>query len=329
MATGLLDESDPDPLGETLGEAHACDVVLLDRLGEGAFSTIYEGRWRGTRVAVKMLISGAAMQLRATAPLGGGTVFHSLLLGGNREALLHEVGVLSSLRHPCIVAIYAVVMEPPMLIMELASQGSLAQLLSAPGCSLLLSEGLDILSCVACGVEYLHRQRPPVAHRDLKSANVLLSDGAVRARVADFGLSAWVIAVGNAGLQRVGTPAYLAPEVARGELVTDWLAVDSYGVGLIAMDVAHATCHGGRATSASSLSSILDADLHCSHLLRGESLVLDTREREGYRVEVDGSVDARLADLIRACTQVAPGDRPKLTAIREVLEGISSGNATL
>ena len=216
-----------------------------------------------------------------------------------------------------------------MLIMELASQGSLAQLLSAPGCSLLLSEGLDILGCVACGVEYLHRQRPPVAHRDLKSANVLLSDGAVRARVADFGLSAWVAAAGHAGLQRVGTPGYLAPEVARGELVTDWLAVDSYGVGLIAMDVAHATCRGGRATSARSLSSILDDDLHCSHLLRGESLVLETREREGYRVEVDGSVDVRLADLIRACTQVAPGDRPKLTAIREVLEGISSGNATL
>ena len=45
-----------------------------------------------------------------------------------------------------------------------------------------------ILYDVACGLSYLHSQKPPLVHRDLTSKNVLLSENS-RAKIADLGLA--------------------------------------------------------------------------------------------------------------------------------------------
>ena len=108
----------------------------------------------------------------------------------------------------------------------------------------------------ATGVQAAHTQN--VFHRDLKPANILVSAVRRRAQVADFGLAAYKIApafgeadtgprqtmsTSNAeGHILAGTPAYMAPEQARGMPFFDprreadrraLVAIDIYGLGAV------------------------------------------------------------------------------------------------
>ena len=67
----------------------------------------------------------------------------------------------------------------------------------------------------ATGLEYLHKAcKPPLIHRDVKTANILLNGTNLEAKIADFGLSKAF----NSDLEShvstrvVGTPGYLDPE---------------------------------------------------------------------------------------------------------------------
>jgi serine/threonine protein kinase len=170
----------------------ASEVALSERIGAGAFATVYSAAWRGSQVAVKVWqpldmhqqvairVDGSCVSLN-TAP--GGTV------GAAAEvdvSFMREVALLSSLRHPNILAIYALVKAPPMLVMELAPAGSLKDLLARTQLENLgWRRRLGIAIGVACGVEHLHAQSPPICHFDLKCGNVVLDMALVpKARAA-------------------------------------------------------------------------------------------------------------------------------------------------
>lgn len=78
------------------------------------------------------------------------------------------------------------------------------------------------------GLQFLHRSR--VLHRDLKSANILLSRDSKRAKLSDFGLAREV----NEGVSKadtfVGTLAYMSPERLHGSPYT--YASDIWGLGV-------------------------------------------------------------------------------------------------
>lgn len=88
---------------------------------------------------------------------------------------------------------------------------------------------VKILLDVARGMRYLHGQKPPILHRDLKPGNVLIETSEPpRAKLADFGLS--VLLQGDDPSARAGTKRYMAPEVAeKGACYNTAADVFSYG----------------------------------------------------------------------------------------------------
>ena len=84
--------------------------------------------------------------------------------------------------HPNIMRFLAVVLDPPMIVMQYYPHGSLFDLLRkarrgdkrAAG-ELSWAKRLDMLRDVAAGMLFLHTRRPsPVIHGDLRSPNLLL-----------------------------------------------------------------------------------------------------------------------------------------------------------
>jgi sugar lactone lactonase YvrE len=302
----------------------AADVTLCEKLGEGGFATVHSARWCGTLVAAKVyrasaktvLLRSRDSSLGSARPASRVDSIVSLCDDSSAEAILHEVTILAALRHPNIVVVYGFVQCPPMLLMELHSSGTLADLLLHSDLSSLgWHTRTEIMLGVACGVDFLHHQSPPIIHTDLKPQNVLMSDGIPR--ISDFGLS---FSGGAPGVfQLRGTLAYIAPEVALQLPVTNYEALDSYGIGAIAHDVAHANTWGGH--SAVSEASF-DYSVRESWLYRGLSKLPEVMDEEWFHAarQVAEHVPPSFASVIRSCLAFSPEGRPSIREARMQLE---------
>ena len=180
---------------------------LEERIGAGAMGAV----WLGTDellnrpVALKELLAAA---VRPTAPGVDG-------VEESRQRLMREGRIGARLQHPHVISMFDVVIhdERPWLVMEYLPSQSLAAVLSAKGPMDPL-EAADVGRQVADGLAAAHLAG--VVHRDVKPGNVLIGeDGCVK--LTDFGVSR---AVDDVQLTRTGliagTPAFLAPEIARG-----------------------------------------------------------------------------------------------------------------
>jgi class 3 adenylate cyclase len=131
--------------------------------------------------------NGKISTLEKATTKGGRTKTYNQL----KADFIHEMRLLSKLRHPCITTVMGAVISPreePLLVMELMDHGSLFDLLHN---ETMIVEGdmvLQILRDIAQGLRFLHAAKPQVIHGDLKAQNVLV-DSKFRAKVADFGLS--------------------------------------------------------------------------------------------------------------------------------------------
>jgi eukaryotic-like serine/threonine-protein kinase len=137
-----------------------------------------------------------------------------------RERTLREARIAAKLHHPNIVTIFDVIeRDEPWLILEYVPSRSLADVL-AERSVLSPAEVAAIGAQVAAALAAAHRAG--VVHRDVKPDNVLLShpgdDGHPTAKLSDFGIShaTSTPTLTTTGLL-TGTPAYFAPETARGE----------------------------------------------------------------------------------------------------------------
>lgn len=100
-----------------------------------------------------------------------------------------------------------------------------------------LADAMVVLDQVCHGVSAIHRAG--ALHRDIKPNNVLIGPGR-RVAVADLGLAQLIGRSEDASSARIiGTPAYIAPELARGEKVLERLAqrIDVYGLGVMAFEL--------------------------------------------------------------------------------------------
>jgi serine/threonine protein kinase len=139
-----------------------------------------------------------------------------------------EVQVIAKLQHPRILPVYdyGELEGRPYLVMAYMSGGTIAdRIKDGP---LPLDEVIRIVEQIAEGLDHAHRKG--VIHRDFKPSNVLLDENG-NAHLADFGIakvSESTVQLTGSGI--VGTPAYMAPEMANQGIVTP--AIDIYALGI-------------------------------------------------------------------------------------------------
>lgn len=130
------------------------------------------------------------------------------------ERYLEEARTLAKLEHPAIVAVHDIGTTDdgvPFIVSNYIDGSNLAQRMRHSPLSLMA--GLSLLQTIGQALAYVHSKG--VVHRDIKPGNILLNqDG--EPFLADFGL-ALRDELPEAERQRVGTPAYMSPEQARGE----------------------------------------------------------------------------------------------------------------
>ncbi|GAB2854310.1 serine/threonine-protein kinase [Lentzea nigeriaca] len=189
---------------------------LLHLLGQGSMGTVWAAHDEVLRrqVAVKGILRPPGMPAAAADEL--------------RERTMREARAVAALSHPNLVTLYDVVQHDgdPYVVMELVPSRSLGEVLQEQGC-LTEKQGAAVLDAVAAALAAAHRAG--ITHRDVKPGNVLIADDG-RVKLTDFGIARNVAeATMTARGITLGTPAYIAPEVAQGGDVSE--AADRWSLG--------------------------------------------------------------------------------------------------
>lgn len=226
-------------------------------LGTGGWGVVKEGKFRGCRVAVKQI--------------------HELILSPhNRRLFMREMGIASRCRHPCLLQFIGATNDDgvPLFVTELMDI-SLRDLLEKQ--PLDKADLVTIALDVSRALNYLHLNRPPIIHRDVSSANVLLwrRDKQWRAKVADYGTANFMrqCRTINPGAVIYSAPEALSPEQSP--------KIDVYSFGLL-------------------LCEMCIRELPVPHQSRDQiSLITDRVFR----------------DLVMSCVRQDPGERPNMAEV--------------
>ncbi|WP_235036776.1 serine/threonine-protein kinase [Actinomadura sp. K4S16] len=212
-----------EPTGERL---LARRYRLVTQVGRGGMGTVWQAHDEvlGRDVAVKEVIlpHGLTDEERAV----------------HHKRTFREARTAARLSHPGVVAVYDVVEEDdrPWIIMELIKARSLDQVIKQEG-PLEPRRAAEIARQMLAALHAAHEAG--VLHRDVKPSNVLITGTGrmgERAVLTDFGIAT---ASGDATLTQtglvMGSPAYIAPERARGRVAGPASDLWSLGVTLYAM----------------------------------------------------------------------------------------------
>lgn len=248
---------------------------IVRQLGHGGMGEVYEAEDQQLQrlVALKVMRPEIASEEAA------------------RARFLQEARAAAALKHDHIVTIYQVGEDQgvPFLAMELLKGKSLDEWLR-PDRRATAAETVAIGKQMLKGLEAAHAAG--LIHRDIKPANIWLEAPRGRVKILDFGL-ARLRSVGEAPLTEdgavLGTPAFMAPEQARGEAVDQRSDLFSVGCVLYRMVTGRLPFQG----------------TNYSAVLTALALETPTPVRQ-----INPDVPPRLAELIERLLAKKPGDRP-------------------
>jgi eukaryotic-like serine/threonine-protein kinase len=188
----------------------AADRLIANRyalsapLGRGGMGVVWRAQDAvlGREVAIKEVVFPATMPEQERGPA--------------RARVMREARAAARLNHPAAVTLYDVVQDQggTFIVMELVSAPTLAELVREQG-PLPVERVAEIGAQVAGALEAAHAAG--IVHRDVKPGNVMVPEAGT-AKLADFGIASLQgdPQLTSTGLV-IGSPAYMAPEQAKGE----------------------------------------------------------------------------------------------------------------
>jgi serine/threonine protein kinase len=270
------------PLGK--GELLAPDYTVKTHIRRGRALDVY-GVWseeRACRCVAKVLRPDRIEDRRA------------------RGMLLREGRILKRLTHLHIVRAYEILEEPqPTVILETLTGSTLAYLIAVHRRRRLPLFSLVFLGLHLCSaMHYLHRQG--LLHLDLKPSNIVSNLGL--AKVLDLSIAR---RPGRARRRGIGTRQYMAPEQARGGLLSE--ATDVWGIGAVLFHAAT-----GRPP--------FEAETGQKY---------QQLERRADLIRTHRRVPAAFATMVDRCLDPEPSQRPAVGELAELLNKLAHDQSWL
>ncbi|TVU34123.1 hypothetical protein EJB05_15952, partial [Eragrostis curvula] len=285
------------PMRFTFQHLKVATEDFRDKLGEGAFGTVFKGQIGEDIVAVKRLDRTGQ---------------------GNKE-FAAEVQTISGIHHINLVRLIGFCAEKSncLLVYEFMPKESLDKgIYDQQGLNVQLDWKMrcKIITHVAKGLTYLHEEcSKRIAHLDVKPQNILLDDN-FDAKLADFGLCKLIDRDKSQVITRMrGTPGYLAPEWLTSQITEK---ADIYSFGVVVMEII-----SGRKNLDTSRS---EASIHLITLLEEKvknGQIVDLIDENSHDMQAHRHEVIRVMKLAMWCLQMDSKRRPQMSDVVKVLEG--------
>jgi serine/threonine-protein kinase len=233
---------------------------------------------------------------------------------GLKQRFHQEAVAAGRLTHPAIIAVHDVgeAEGRPFIVMEYIDGGTLADLLLG-GRPLPMADAVGIVVQVCAALDYAHRHG--VVHRDIKPRNILVNPGVTK--VTDFGTARILGANHTQTGTMLGTPAYMSPEMVRGQVADP--RSDLFSLGVVCYEALTGVNPFNAADLAAVLYRIVNTDAPSMRHHNVElPAALDRVMRRALAKEPEARY-ATAADFANALREAASGERRAWTlrALRE------------
>ncbi len=280
-----MNSSEADP-GRILVNRYRLDEVI----GAGGMGRV----WRGTDTLLDRPVAVKELTTPPNLPPHEVDVL--------RTRMIREARSAAQLSHPSIITVFDVAEEDgrPWIVMELVRGPSLGDIIRDEG-TIPIPRAAHFGEQMAAGLAEAHERG--IVHRDIKPGNVLIA-GNDRAVLTDFGIAHLdgSTHLTSTGLL-IGSPSYLAPEIAHGHSATS--ASDMWALGITLYQAVEGGLPFDRPTPMATLTAIVTQDLP------------ETPNAGALR------------PVLEALTEKRPEDRPSVVEVRALLREIrDSGDAT-
>ncbi|KAH0668971.1 hypothetical protein KY289_023464 [Solanum tuberosum] len=293
-------------------ELDASELTVKKLIGLGGFGVVYKGLYNGKQVAVKVFDLGDEKK---------NSIEKKQLM---EEVFMQEVSAWCNLQHSNIAKFIGAINKKNMskikmkcqkcarlpingccIVVEYVGGGTLQSYLSRHTMKkkLPLDTIIQLALDVAKGLSYIHSNK--IAHRDVKTENLLVDKSTGRVKIIDFGLSSEFYSLGldypPMMVGTSGTMGYMAPEVLSDASYDHKCDVYSFAICLWEMY----TC----------------LDPYPEHISRSKISHQIYKDR---RPEIPKCCPRPLSDIMEKCWDVKPQNRPEMKEVVHMLEAIQT-----